>query len=532
MIKAYSYIRFSSFRQAAGDSVRRQLELVQAYAEKSELQLQDLSLADMGVSAFHGDNKDNGSLGEFIRLVKAGDIPRGSYLLIESFDRLSRQAVEIALGQFLELINLGIVIVTLVDEQVYRAGELDLSKLTLSIVYMSRANEESEMKSRRTKAVWEIRKAQARQDGKFITNSNYPRWLKREGNDLAVIPEHAVTVLQVFNWSKDGMGYQKIAQMLNDGESYTFQGGKPWKGGHIHSILRNRAVMGEYQPHIKIDGKRTAEGDPIKNYYPKIIEPSLFLLVQSAIDSRNKRGAGYRKGHFSNLFMGLMRCSCGAAVILGSQHKNGSSYLKCPQLSCTGTIRYQYAEPQMLIALSHVGSVIRRYQAPDNSNELAEVLMEIEAKQAKLAELAKLVADNPVRTLVSTMSNMESEIDELAQKRDELEIAVEARLAQTVTLLNLEKLDTPEDRASFNAKLRLLIDEIVVLDQEGHKTLVYNVNGRAVLEQQLKSKSRGLTSKVYDIDGTLVLETKSDAPHIVELEVITEPEPYEPIPTA
>lgn len=52
---AYSYVRFSDPSQAAGDSLRRQMELTEEWCERNGLALDtSLSLRDLGVSAFRG----------------------------------------------------------------------------------------------------------------------------------------------------------------------------------------------------------------------------------------------------------------------------------------------------------------------------------------------------------------------------------------------------------------------------------------------------------------------------------------------
>lgn len=247
------------------------------------MELQDISLRDLGVSAFSGANADTGALGEFIRLVESGEIESGSYLLVENFDRLSRDKVRNALTLLLKLIDLKIVVVTLSDDKIYSEASLDDMSLLMSILIMSRAHEESQNKSRRTKAVWDKRKDEARDNGKFITNSNYPRWLRREGDTLILLPENKKIINLIFQWSIEGFGYQKIADKLNQKGHFTFHKNRPWVGGNIHSILRKKSVLGEYQPHIKVDRKRQKDGDPIKGYFPIAVTPAVFLEAQQAI---------------------------------------------------------------------------------------------------------------------------------------------------------------------------------------------------------------------------------------------------------
>ena len=82
-------------------------------------------MEDDGKSAFKGKHRAVGSdLGRFLADVKAGKIPKGTVLIVESLDRLSRETVPIALRQFLEIIEHEIDIVTLIDEQWYSQRSL------------------------------------------------------------------------------------------------------------------------------------------------------------------------------------------------------------------------------------------------------------------------------------------------------------------------------------------------------------------------------------------------------------------------
>ena len=139
--------------QLKGDSRRRQLELSQAYAAEHDLDLvEEDQLEDIGLSAFKGDNIKEGALGKFLESVKAETIQPGSYLLVESLDRISRQEVRKSLSIFLSIIDAGINIVTLADGRVYTAEATDNLELITSLVIMSRAHEESRTKSQRVSA--------------------------------------------------------------------------------------------------------------------------------------------------------------------------------------------------------------------------------------------------------------------------------------------------------------------------------------------------------------------------------------------
>src|SRR5450830_1232147 len=117
MPKAYSYIRFSSLKQQSGDSVRRQTDLAQVYASKHKLDLDTSTYRDLGISGYDRTNMKRGALAAFLSAVETGAVSKGSYLLIETFDRLSRAALNVAVKLLLDLTSAGIVVVTLMDEK-------------------------------------------------------------------------------------------------------------------------------------------------------------------------------------------------------------------------------------------------------------------------------------------------------------------------------------------------------------------------------------------------------------------------------
>src|SRR5688500_10462942 len=97
-VRVYSYIRFSTPEQALGDSERRQLDKARAWAEKHGNEFDDsLRIADRGRSAYKGDHRKKGALGEFLERVRTGEVTPGSILVVEDIDRLSREGVVAAL---------------------------------------------------------------------------------------------------------------------------------------------------------------------------------------------------------------------------------------------------------------------------------------------------------------------------------------------------------------------------------------------------------------------------------------------------
>ena len=215
--KAYSYIRMSTPEQLKGDSLRRQLARTREYAERNSLDLIE-SFDDIGVSGFRGRNAELGALARFKNLVEQGEIKSGSYLIVESMDRLSRQKVMDAFVLLADIVGRGITLVTLDDQQVYSSqilGERDFQ-----VVYCSRRNGTSTRrirpKSDLLSQTWKGKRKLLRDSGTILT-SKVPAWLRanRATNKISVFPDRADIVREIFTMTRDGYGTYSIAQELN-----------------------------------------------------------------------------------------------------------------------------------------------------------------------------------------------------------------------------------------------------------------------------------------------------------------------------
>ena len=311
MRKAYSYIRFSTKRQLTGHSLKRQQDAVTEYCSDNYLLLDTSSFQDLGVSAFKGKNATEGALSQFLEAVQSSSIDSDSYLLVENLDRLSRQKVNEAMAQFLNIINTGITVVTLFDKRTYHKDNPDLTTdLLVSLLGMQRANEESETKSKRIRASRQHMRENL-SEKKYTAVS--PFWLKanKTKTDFIVIEERAEIVRTIFNLSVKGYGSIKIADYLN-AHDYKPPKAKLWSSTSVANVLKERKVLGEFQPRVLIDGKMQNTGGLITDYFPKVIDEDTYLLSRSQVRQRNVKGAGKgtgRKGkHFSNLFSGFSKC--------------------------------------------------------------------------------------------------------------------------------------------------------------------------------------------------------------------------------
>src|SRR5882757_7288682 len=100
---AISYKRFSSPARARGRSEGRQADETKAYCTRKGYKLLE-TFVDRGFSAYTGENSDRGDLKAIMDLARAGRIERGTHIVVESLDRLSRQQITAALALFLSII--------------------------------------------------------------------------------------------------------------------------------------------------------------------------------------------------------------------------------------------------------------------------------------------------------------------------------------------------------------------------------------------------------------------------------------------
>jgi len=211
--RALSYIRMSTEEQLKGHSLQRQLEMARAYAKEKDFELiEDLrelglpefqsNFQDIGLSAFSGANTKKGKLGVFLKALEEGKISKDYVLLVESFDRLSRQTPMEAFSQFSEIIRHGIEIHTISesDRQIYNSETLDQNYglLFSSIGQMLRANSESKIKSKRLKSAWKSKRDKL---DKRIYTSRCPAWLSpnKEKTSFNEIPDAVKVIRKIFD---------------------------------------------------------------------------------------------------------------------------------------------------------------------------------------------------------------------------------------------------------------------------------------------------------------------------------------------
>lgn len=437
--RAYSNIRFSSAKQEQGDSVRRQTNLLNEVLKlHPDWILDETPLRDLGISAWSGANIAEGALGTFIAAVEAGKIEKGSILIIEQWDRLTRLTAVEAMELFSRITRRGIDICTSIDKKIHnRESMKDIGSLLESILKMQLANEESNKKSIRIKEAWTTK----RESGKVMTTQG-PAWLKWNGQGWEIIPERAAVVKEIFQLTVAGRGRSAICNILNGRKEPTFGDGVcGWWSAYVSKLLRNESVIGRWQAHKLVkdeNGKETSvpDGEPREGYFPRIISDALWQKVQSRIADCKK-------------------------VVKGAKNPGAGRPTLVPVRNLfTGLLFDGYhPENQMILGGGHDGLVSNWHRLNPNSGT-PRITWDIEELEDTIL---KYLSELDYRQLTQSEPKVSTEEIRLAEAQTKLD-AVTKRAEQLMD--NLETCDDKEQRGLLMRRLKERAAEKTTLETE------------------------------------------------------------------
>lgn len=427
---AFSYIRFSSPKQAEGDSLRRQTDKAADWCKRNHARLDtSLTLHDLGRSAFtgeHRENPDRNALALFLKLVKQGRVPKDSYLVVESLDRLTREHVQPALLLLLGLLQDGVRIVQLTPVETTYDSKSDAMHVMMMIMELSRGNSESRVKSERCGAAWAEKKRLAR--GGEVMTGNAPRWFKRDTDGKTAVvrdgklvpdPARVAVVKRIFKMAADGYGNVTIAKKLKEANVQSFGGRREtWTRSYLGLILKDRRALGEHQP-MK-NGK--PDGSVIPHYYPAVVTEEEWLAARSGRQQRTKtRG---RRGKHINIFAGVLKCALDRgpyhmttwSLSSGKKQRALINFRSVEGLEKCRSFPYDTLEAAVLSQLREVDPSVF-----SEANSQPSDLAVLSGEQAGIdAELAALAADMETNGYSSTLANrvrvLESRRSKLAEK--------------------------------------------------------------------------------------------------------------------
>lgn len=472
--KAYLYSRVSTDTQAEhGQGIERQLEAARKFLSQYPEYEFDVSttITDAGVSAYSGDNiTDSAGLGGFLAAVRSGQVKRGSLLVIEAPDRLTRLGIRKGQRLFDELADHGI------DVGLVRFGVIvkhDLendftSSLIISIgLYLGHL--ESKQKSERIQASMRKRQDEQRA-GELVKAIKTPRWCEQtdEGYSVNAFGE---VVKQMFQLRIEGFGAAKIAERL------TAQGLEDITPQYVHRCLKNRAVIGEFQPisTVKEDGTKRAErvpvGEPIRDHYPKVVDEFTFQEVQLLIEGNS--GSKGNKTQFRNLFRGLSKCpNCGKPTKTVVQNGGKYTYYRCISKTEKSLVSCGMSGVNRDKTLNYVVPALRKFNYNKLAYTLPTVTQDSGLFQKEIDEILATIENDRAALNVLTggsRSLVEGEIRANEQKvynlrKKQAENATVARTGVDIDkhqeAIRNNPLETVGDRIKFNQNIKQFIEYV------------------------------------------------------------------------
>jgi DNA invertase Pin-like site-specific DNA recombinase len=419
----YSYIRFSSPEQQKGDSLRRQTEATEAWCKRNGVRLDtSLTLRDLGKSAFRGSHRDDkAALGAFLRAINQGKVKKGSYLVLENLDRLSREQEVPACHLLTSILMAGVKVVQLFPGEMILTEQSNGWELMRAVMELSRGHGESEVKSKRNGAAWEKRRRLAR-EGKDILTHQLPAWIERVDGVLQLIPAKAAAVHRVFELAAQGMGAGLIVKAMIAEKLPGLGSSGLWSRAYISLLLKDRRALGEIQPRFR-NGKPA--GDPIVGYFPAVVSQSEWDAARAGCRGRKQpRG---RVGEHVNVFAGLLKNAReGDTYYMGARSNNGKHrrVLIAAKAMENGSPVYGFDfdvfERAVLSQLKEIPPAEILGDAP-GQNEITALSIELGNVRAQNENIATEMIVNPkLKALVKAAEALDAKEKQLTEKLDDL----------------------------------------------------------------------------------------------------------------
>jgi DNA invertase Pin-like site-specific DNA recombinase len=499
MKTAYSYLRFSHPKQMSGDSRRRQQEWGEAAAARHGWLLdKGLRMEDCGVSAFKGRNARTGALASFLEAVRNRVVKPGSVLLVESLDRLSREEQDEAYDLFRGIIKSGVEIHTRDPERHYDRDSLRGNPMAMiePILIMSRAHEESQMKSTRGSEAWKTRRE--RMARKLPVTRQLPAWVRlaEDGAHFETVPEAVAAVRRVFLLAARGVGIRGISTLLNGGRvkrthelsaaeaALLGDLGTPaigklgaWGRSYVAKLLKDRRVLGEHQPHVMRDGRRVPHGPPIPDFFPAIVTPEEWARARVAKRAGQAAGGKPERGA-PNLFVGLLKDARDGQAMHLKHHRHGTLHFVSNGAMNGERGSANHSFPYAVFEEAFLG-LLRELTAKDilpgpggpGENRETQLRAELATVEENLATLKKRVAQTPSPSLLEVVTELDKRKAEAEAELEALQVqraaaqpdALESCKTLAAMLRDVQAEELAALRLRVKAALRWLVREILVL---------------------------------------------------------------------
>ena len=424
-------------------------------------QLVDLP-PDAGVSAFKVTSDDGllaanmhkGNLGAFLERVQAGDIKRGSVLIVERLDRFSRNYFDVVFPVWLNLLQSGVEIYNCVSNTHYTLAAIRKNSMlaAMALMEMASANDYSANLSNRVCRANAIRLANASK-GKTVSLGGWvPRWLTFNGvkgqEGTYTLNSHADTIRRIVNEYLSGKSMWSIARDLSADKVPSVAGGT-WSQGIISPLLKTPALIG------------TKEVKGVTVTFPAVISKKQWDMLRAMLAKNSSRKGGNAAGEtVANLFRNRCRCAkCGGAINTTRTYYHCSGHKK-RVCDVGGNVQVRRIEEDFfMFALMEHPSVLLGKANVKHNGEMAALNARISDVDKQIADATNLLGKLPISQLEAKLTVLVKERETLGREQE----ATNARMLSATTApsafssikdtltafakLPADYADTPEEKA-------------------------------------------------------------------------------------
>lgn len=490
--KAYVYIRWSSLRQEAGDSLRRQQEGIEEFTRRTGIDVSE-TFTDAGMSAFSGKNLKIGALKELTDKVDSGLIRPGSFIVVESIDRLTRQNVWKSISMLEKILTAGIKIYTTSDHMIYHNdAKADPRNSFGNFMYLSmiaqRSHEESVLKRERAEAVWVNKRKNAVENmkkGKLLTK-RLPAWLSFEDGKFVIDHDMVYDIKKLLELLKHN-GLDSSIRIL---EKKYKRSKHQFYGAYLSELLKDKRLYGILEPN-KIfytdEGKSYVKKiGEIEGYYPKVISEAELKEVHEIVSARDfDNNRGNWSPNKVNVFRSLIKCGhCGKPMTFKTSKKASTQikegwkekyfYLECTNMRVRrceakkiNSDRFEtyFVKFFNLFNLDDIFNESITDKILSLNNELERVNEEFFATERKQEKISKTFSDFIEKgmeipdSFMETASIVDNDLKKIKKERNELKQTLkleESVASERFTSEELEEaLLDEEKRRKLNSYLKI-----------------------------------------------------------------------------
>lgn len=431
ILRVAAYCRVSTDSE---DQINSFVEQIRFYNDfirgQEDMVLVDI-YADEGITGTSVNKRD-----EFNRMLKDSKAGKIDRIFVKSVSRFARNSLEC-----IENIRL---LKSYGTSVFFENDGIDTNSMNSEMILYIKsafAQEEALAGSRRVR-----RSNQMRMESGKVSFTNTPFGYEYIDKTLIPIPAEAEIVRKIFRCYLEGMGFSKIAQLLNSEPEIP---GKPWSVVRLRYILSNEKYIGDtlnqktYTP-LELPLKKIKNNGEVDKYYvtnthEAIVEKKLFFDVQEMIRRNHKRDSLKKQPQNYTFTKKLFCGDCNWAF--KKRVQNGIVYWACSQSGVAGRHCFTHilSEEVIMRTFCNMYNKLRVYEddiLKSTLNRLTDAktrmtnskseIVEIDAEMLKLAEKNKftieLYQSNVLdeATYVMRVNDTEKRIKELRIKRARL----------------------------------------------------------------------------------------------------------------